>query len=56
MTEWWDKSEGALPRPDVNYPQLSKSAAFVCTAKRCSLPIYDPAAIRAKIDALQVGG
>lgn len=50
--EWWDKAEGPLPRADVTYPQLAKSAAFLCTGTRCSLPIYDPKTIRAKIDAL----
>ncbi len=41
-TEWWDKREGPLPNPDVQYPELPKAAAFICTHKRCSLPIYKP--------------
>ncbi len=40
--EWWDKKEGPMPNPDVQYPELSKPAAFVCTNKRCSLPIFKP--------------
>ncbi|MCO6430686.1 MAG: thioredoxin domain-containing protein [Deltaproteobacteria bacterium] len=43
--EWWDKREGAMPNPDVEYPQMQKSAAFICTNKRCSLPIFKPEAI-----------
>ncbi len=39
-TEWWDKAEGPMPNPDVQYPPLPKAAAFVCTNKRCSLPIF----------------
>jgi hypothetical protein len=40
--EWWDEREGNLPNPDVQYPQLNKAAAFVCTARACSAPIFDP--------------
>lgn len=40
--EWWDKREGPLPRNDVEYPELSKPAAFICTNKRCSLPLFTP--------------
>jgi uncharacterized protein YyaL (SSP411 family) len=37
--EWWDKREGELPRADVGYPELPSAAGFVCTNKRCSLPL-----------------
>ncbi len=40
--EWWDKDEGPLPNPDINYPTLKRPAAFVCTENRCSLPIFKP--------------
>ncbi len=43
--EWWDRTEGALPNPDVSYPSPKRAAAFVCTENRCSLPIYVPAQI-----------
>ena len=39
-TEWWDRDEGPLPNPDVNYPPVKRAAAFVCTSNRCSLPIF----------------
>jgi uncharacterized protein len=39
--EWWDRSEGPLPNADVAYPPTKRAAAFVCTARRCSLPIFD---------------
>ncbi|MBN8549421.1 MAG: thioredoxin domain-containing protein [Deltaproteobacteria bacterium] len=51
--EWWDKREGALPRADVQYPQLSKAAAFVCTNKRCSLPIFDAQKLGKTIDTFR---
>jgi uncharacterized protein len=40
--EWWDKDEGALPNPDVQYPKLEHAAAFVCTNRSCSAPIFLP--------------
>jgi hypothetical protein len=43
--EWWDQSEGNLPNPDVQYPELDKAAAFVCTERSCSPPIFDPAKV-----------
>jgi len=51
--EWWDKQEGNLPRNDVTYPTLTKAAAFLCTAKRCSLPIYNAPEIAMKAQAFQ---
>jgi len=38
--EWWDRDEGPMPNPDVQYPALSTAAAYVCTARRCSLPVF----------------
>jgi len=45
--EWWDQREGGLPNPDVQYPEVEKAAAFICTDRRCSAPIVDPARISA---------
>ena len=39
--DWWDKREGALPNPDVQYPELKQAAAFVCTGHACSLPVFE---------------
>jgi uncharacterized protein YyaL (SSP411 family) len=53
--EWWDPSEGPkgrLPNPDVQYPALKSPAAFVCTNRTCSPPIFDPANLHARIDKL----
>jgi uncharacterized protein len=38
--EWLDEREGALPNKDVEYPTLSKAAAFVCTDQACSAPAF----------------
>ncbi|MFO1081955.1 MAG: DUF255 domain-containing protein [Reyranellaceae bacterium] len=52
--EWWDRREGALANPDVDYPDYPDGpAAFACTRSFCSLPVTDPAAIAAQLDRLQ---
>lgn len=38
--DWWDKREGNLPNPDVEYPELDQAAAFACTNRICSLPVF----------------
>ncbi|MEO8630922.1 MAG: DUF255 domain-containing protein [Betaproteobacteria bacterium] len=43
--EWWDRREGAMPNADVQYPELAKAAAFVCTSGACSLPQFEPGQI-----------
>lgn len=52
--EWWDWSEDPMPNPDVQYPQLDRPAAFVCTNQRCSLPVFKPRALVALIKQLSV--
>jgi hypothetical protein len=32
----WDKREGLLPNPGVQYPELDQLAAFACTNRICS--------------------
>jgi uncharacterized protein len=53
--EWWDPSAGPagrLPNPDVQYPTLKQPAAFVCTNRTCSPPIFKPEDLHTKIDKL----
>jgi uncharacterized protein YyaL (SSP411 family) len=50
--EWWDTREGKLPNPDVQYPELSRAAAFLCTNKVCSAPIFNPADLPARVDKI----
>ena len=40
--EWWDRREGKLTNPDVDYPDFPDGpAAFACTRNFCSLPVTD---------------
>jgi uncharacterized protein len=50
--DWWDKSEGPLPNEDVTYPELDRAAAFVCTNRSCSLPIFEVDKVGATIARL----
>lgn len=47
--EWWDTSEGKLPNPDVQYPSVSKAAAYVCTERTCSAPIFNAQDVSVKV-------
>jgi hypothetical protein len=47
--ELWDPREGPLPRADIEYPTLRTAAAFVCGQGRCSSPLLEPAALRARL-------
>ena len=38
--EWWDRAEGPMPNPDVQYPELPRAAAYACAQNRCSLPVF----------------
>jgi uncharacterized protein YyaL (SSP411 family) len=51
--EWWDKSEGALPRADVQYPMLNHAAAFLCTASTCSAPISDAHILESRLHTIR---
>jgi uncharacterized protein YyaL (SSP411 family) len=44
--EWWDRAEGPLPNAQVEYPQLPRAAAFLCTANACSRPAYSAAELQ----------
>ena len=47
--EWWDPTEGPLSRNDIQYPTLSHAAAFFCTIKACSSPIFDSQKLEARL-------
>ncbi len=51
--DWWDRSEGPLPNPDVTYPTLPKPAAFACTGNACSLPVFAPDRVVAAVERLR---
>ena len=50
--EWWDTSEGPLTNPDVTYPELDKPAAFACSNRTCSLPVFTGADLTAAVDRM----
>ncbi len=50
--EWWDKQQGELPNPDIEYPNVQHAAAFACGRNTCSLPVYKPADIAAAVDRI----
>ncbi|MDP9007397.1 MAG: DUF255 domain-containing protein [Pseudomonadota bacterium] len=47
--DWWDRDEGPLPNPQIQYPPLDRAAAFACTASACSMPVYDAAGIETAV-------
>jgi uncharacterized protein YyaL (SSP411 family) len=50
--EWWDPAEGKLPNHDVEYPDLGEAAAFACSNRICSLPVFDAKDLAAAVDRL----
>ena len=50
--EWWDQQEGPLPKPDVQYPALRAAAAFICTDRSCSSPIYNADELGTRVEKL----
>ena len=51
QVDWWDRSEGPLPNPEIRYPTLERAAAFACTANSCSTPVFEPSGITAAVRA-----
>jgi len=47
--EWWDTREGKLPNPDVQYPAAKRAAAYLCTERTCSAPIFSADQIAGKV-------
>ena len=50
--EWWDERDGPLPHAEVEYPALEKAAAFVCSERSCSKPIFTADEIKSKAEEL----
>jgi len=53
--EAWDPAEGPLPNADVEFPVLESPAAFACGGGRCSLPAFDAATLKTRIERLRGG-
>ena len=53
QVEWLDRTEGPLPGSKVEYPTMSKAAAFVCSSNRCSRPAFSPAELRTLVGRIE---
>ena len=51
--EWFDRTEGPLPGAKVDYPEMKKPAAFLCSANRCSRPAFTAAELQMLVARLQ---
>jgi uncharacterized protein YyaL (SSP411 family) len=51
--EWLDRNEGPLPGSKVEYPAMSKAAAFVCSSNRCSRPAFNAAELKMLVSRLE---
>jgi hypothetical protein len=51
--EWLDRTEGPLPGSTVEYPPMTKAAAFVCSGNRCSRPAFTAAELKTLIQRLE---
>ena len=49
LVEWWDRREGPAPRGEDIYPELERTAAFLCANGACSSPILGEAALSARL-------
>ncbi len=54
--DWWDRREGALPNPDVTYPELDQAAAFACSNALCSLPAFSGDELTGTVERLLAAG
>jgi uncharacterized protein len=50
--EWWDAREGKLPNPDVQYPSVPRAAAYVCTERTCSAPMFKAEEVVGKVSRI----
>jgi uncharacterized protein YyaL (SSP411 family) len=49
LLEWWDRREGGPPRGESIFPDLPKSAAYLCANGACSSPIPSGEALSKRI-------
>lgn len=53
QVEWLDRAEGPLPGSSVEYPPMTKAAAFVCSSNRCSRPAFTATELRTLVSKLE---
>ena len=49
QVDWLDRTEGDLPNPDIQYPDMGRAAAFACANGACSTPVYEANDIAAAV-------
>jgi len=50
LVEWWDRREGGPPRGESIFPDLDRSAAYLCANGACSSPISDAQVLSRRLD------
>jgi uncharacterized protein YyaL (SSP411 family) len=50
LLEWWDRREGPPPRGESIFPDLDRSAAYLCANGACSSPIYDSVVLSKRLE------
>jgi uncharacterized protein len=49
LLEWWDRREGPPPRGESIFPDMERSAAYLCANGACSSPIFDSAVLSKRL-------
>jgi uncharacterized protein YyaL (SSP411 family) len=49
LVEWWDRREGPPPRGESIFPDIDRSAAYLCANGACSSPLFDGPALSKRL-------
>lgn len=52
LIEWWDRRTGPAPRGEDIFPELGKTAAFLCANGACSAPLGNASALAKRLERL----
>ena len=56
LVEWWDRREGPPPRGESIFPDLDRSAAYLCANGACSSPISDAQKLALRVEKALAAG
>ena len=56
LVEWWDRREGPPPRGESIFPDLDRSAAYLCANGACSSPISDAQKLTLRVEKALAAG
>jgi hypothetical protein len=51
-TELWDPAEGPRRETGLTFPKLDRPALYVCGAKSCSRPVFEPTQVAGSVGSL----